>query len=128
MYILYIVKRNKNLSDNPLSIAGKKFEHGILCHASGEIVFALGKKYKTFEAEVGIDDGAGGGSVVFKVQNISGRSVVEQLQKEYGSRVARFVSFANVSPDIWLATPDASVERRAVANVIKRMKDFYGRT
>lgn len=117
------VKRNKNLSDNPLSIAGKKFEHGILCHASGEIVFALGKKYKTFEAEVGIDDGAGGGSVVFKVQNISGRSVVEQLQKEYGSRVARFVSFANVSPDIWLATPDASVERRAVANVIKRMKD-----
>lgn len=117
------VKRNENMNGESLSVGGKKYERGVLLHASGEMIFELGKKYKTLEAELGIDDAAGSGSVVFKVQNISGRSVVNELKKEYAGQVARFVSFANVSPDIWLATPDASVERQAVVNVINRMKD-----
>lgn len=117
------VKRNCNMGGGKLSVAGKTFEHGILLHASGEMIFQLDKKYKTFEAETGIDDGAGGGSVVFKVQNISGRSLVDDLKKNFGSQVARFISYSKVSPDIWLATPDASVERQAVLNVVKRMND-----
>ncbi|BCM92795.1 beta-galactosidase [Abditibacteriota bacterium] len=57
-----------SITGAPLSIAGRRFEHGLGTHAPGEILFQLGHARHRFQAEIGVDDGAGDvGSVVFKV-------------------------------------------------------------
>ena len=64
------VSRNKNLYDAPLSISGQKYDHGMICHANGVMVFDINKEYVRFEAEVGIDDQSKVGSVFFRILNI----------------------------------------------------------
>ncbi|MDR3234733.1 MAG: NPCBM/NEW2 domain-containing protein [Planctomycetaceae bacterium] len=49
----------KSVAGNPLSLAGRKFEHGIGHHAPGEIVFNLSQSKGKFTAWVGIDDEVG---------------------------------------------------------------------
>ncbi len=62
------VLNDRSVTDQTLSIAGKKYLKGMGTHATSTIVIPLNKKYHKFHAEVGVDDGGGeGGSVVFKV-------------------------------------------------------------
>jgi hypothetical protein len=50
------------------AIAGVQYSKGFFAHAVSSVKFNLGKKYATFEACAGLDDGDGnGGSVVFSV-------------------------------------------------------------
>jgi alpha-galactosidase len=59
---------NRSVDNNPLSIGGIKFEHGIGTHANSTFRIALGGKGDRFEAKVGVDDEKGKmGSVIFKV-------------------------------------------------------------
>ncbi len=53
---------------NPITLAGKVYEHGLGTHANSELVIELGGGAQTFEAVVGVDDEKkDGGSVVFVV-------------------------------------------------------------
>lgn len=46
--------KNTNINGQPIRIGGKTYEHGVLCHANGTLVYPLKEKYVRFEAEVGI--------------------------------------------------------------------------
>lgn len=61
-------KADRGVAGQPLSIAGRKFEHGVGTHAASRIRINLGGNAERFLAQVGVDDGAGGqGSVEFIV-------------------------------------------------------------
>ncbi|MCA9431400.1 MAG: NPCBM/NEW2 domain-containing protein, partial [Candidatus Omnitrophica bacterium] len=69
---------DKRENDENISIAGKKFEKGIGVSSTAEVIFDLGKEYKTFKSYVGIDDYNSTtpenplGSVEFIIQGIKG--------------------------------------------------------
>ena len=63
---------DKSYTGKPLSIAGRKFDHGLGTHALSKLVIDLNGGADRFTAQVGLDDNAGrnGGlqrSVVFGV-------------------------------------------------------------
>ncbi len=62
------IQRNRSVSEKPLSLAGKKFAHGLGVHAPSELAFELDGGAAAFKAVVGVDDGPEEeGSVVFQV-------------------------------------------------------------
>jgi alpha-galactosidase len=59
---------NRSVDSHPLTLHGKRFEHGLGTHANSTFRIALGAKAERFTATVGVDDEVGQkGSVVFKV-------------------------------------------------------------
>ena len=64
---------NKSILGGPLSIGGKKFEHGVGTHAISVIRIQLAGHGDRFTADVGLDDDIGQcpASIVFKVQGDS---------------------------------------------------------
>jgi NPCBM/NEW2 domain-containing protein len=54
--------------DEPLQVGAKVYQRGLYCHAISRIVVRLPRPGKAFTAEVGVDDRAGGGSIVFGVR------------------------------------------------------------
>src|SRR5437868_1601459 len=59
---------NKSVDGHPISIGGKKFEHGLGTHAASSFRVSLNGKGERFHASVGIDDEVGKlGLVVFRV-------------------------------------------------------------
>ena len=59
---------NRSVDSHPLTLHGKRFEHGFGTHANSTFRLALGGKAERFTATVGVDDEVGQkGSVVFKV-------------------------------------------------------------
>ena len=61
-------KVDREISGQPLSIAGRKFEHGAGTHAASKMRVDVGGQATRFTAQAGVDDSAGGqGSVEFLV-------------------------------------------------------------
>jgi alpha-galactosidase len=60
---------DQSVTQKPLSIAGKTFEHGVGTHANSVLWVNLAGGAERFQAAVGVDDAAGNGqaSVAFKV-------------------------------------------------------------
>jgi len=59
---------NRSIREKPLSIAGRKFEHGVGTHANSTLWLDLAGKAERFTASVGVDDAAGGpASVSFEI-------------------------------------------------------------
>jgi alpha-galactosidase len=50
------VHRDQSVDGNPISIAGKKFDHGFGTHANSVMRLGLGGKAESFTARVGVDD------------------------------------------------------------------------
>ncbi len=114
---------NKSFNNRKIMLGGKEYDHGVVVHADGEVIYRLNKKYKKFEATIGIDDGASTpGSVVFKIQNMSGRGITERLP-EYRTELETFASIMQVPVDIWLSTPDISIEKKAISNLTRKLTD-----
>lgn len=121
-------RRNVGFGGRPLSVNGKAMERGICVHANGEIVIDLGKKYKTFQAEVGVDDGAGTpASMVFMVQNISPNAYADRLISKYPSEASAIMAVGNLDASAWLLNTDGTAEKTAANNVISKLNDpsFY---
>jgi NPCBM/NEW2 domain len=51
----------------PLTIGGVRYERGLGVHAPSEVEFHAGGRCTTVRAEVGLDDEAEGGSVIFQI-------------------------------------------------------------
>ena len=64
------IRKNTDLYGNPLLIGGKKYDHSVLCHANGVMVYNINKEYVRFEAEVGLADQSTVGSVFFRIMNV----------------------------------------------------------
>ena len=54
-----VAKANQSLADQPLSIAGKTFTHGVATHANSLIILHLNGGTRRFRAFVGVDDNIG---------------------------------------------------------------------
>lgn len=64
-----VARADRDITGNPLSIAGVKFTHGVGTHATSRYRVALNGRAERFTAQAGVDDSAGPqGSVEFIVQ------------------------------------------------------------
>ena len=116
------IRKNTDLYGNPLLIGGKKYDHSVLCHANGVMVYNINKEYVRFEAEVGLADQSTVGSVFFRIMNVFPKEEAARLlaayPKELGALNANIDGLEN-----WLTTSDASAERDIVLNLASRLKD-----
>ncbi|MEG1748305.1 MAG: SUMF1/EgtB/PvdO family nonheme iron enzyme [Tannerellaceae bacterium] len=115
-------KMNINAYDKEIYIGGKLYPHGVFCHANGTLVYPVNNKYVRFEAEVGIEDTSSGGSVFFQALNVFPKTIGDALIQKYPSQIG-LLSAGMDGLDTWLITPDASVEKQAVADVVAKLKD-----
>ena len=60
-------QKGRNVNQNPITLNGITFMHGLGTHAVSQFVIHLNKKADRFKSFVGVDDGAGGGSTSFLV-------------------------------------------------------------
>lgn len=116
------ISKNKDLHGNPLTIAGKRYEHGVICHANGIMVYELGKEYVRFESEIGISDRSPSGSVYFSVQYVFPRTEVANLFSTYKETIGKLVPYVE-NMESWLATPDASAEKDILGRITAELKD-----
>ncbi|MFI3293418.1 MAG: SUMF1/EgtB/PvdO family nonheme iron enzyme [Rikenellaceae bacterium] len=121
-------KRDTGFDGGDIIMNGKKYEHGVAMHAEAEIIIELNGEYTNFEAEVGIEDSSREpGSVIFIVQNMSPRSVVEKLTVNYPTQMLALVTYGKIDPEKWMESEDGEYEKIAAQNAIKSLKDksFY---
>lgn len=115
-------KMNINAYDKEIYIGGKLYPHGVFCHANGTLVYPVKGKYVRFEAEVGIDDTSNGGSVFFQAINTLPKPIGDKLLQKYPESIG-MLSAGMDGLDTWLITPDASIEKQAVEDVIAQLKE-----
>lgn len=77
------IRKNTDLYGNPLLIGGKKYDHSVLCHANGVMVYNINKEYVRFEAEVGLADQSTVGSVFFRIMNVFPKEEAARLLAAY---------------------------------------------
>lgn len=115
-------RMNINAYGKPLSIGGKKYEHGVFCHAEGMLVYTLDKKYVRFEAEVGIDDQSQRGSAYFQAFNVIPSEVAKELQAKYPKETGLLSNvFGGV--ETWLISGDTSTEKNAIKKQIGKLDE-----
>lgn len=115
-------KMNVNAYDHEIVINGKEYKHGVFCHANGMLVYPINGKYVRFEAEVGIDDSSQKGSAFFQALNVFPKTAGENLINKYPDQVGMLSAMVD-GLDAWLISPDASIEKQAVEDMIGRLKD-----
>ena len=113
-------RKNINAYDHPLSVGGKKYEHGMFCHADGMLVYTLDKKYVRFEAEVGIDDESDSGSAYFHALNAAPTELVKDLQTRFPAE-AGLISRTFDGLDTWLVSADEALEPAAIRKRISKL-------
>lgn len=120
------ISKNKDLYGKPLVIDGKKYEHGIMCHANGVMVFNLGKEFSRFEAEVGVVDESTVGSVYFKVMNVYPKNEAKSLMASFPEEIGSLNATVN-GLENWLASADNSVEKQAILSIVEQLqkKDYF---
>lgn len=113
---------NVNASGKPINIAKKPYQHGVLCHANGTLVYPIKGKYVRFEAEVGVDDASPTGSVYFQALNILPKAIADQLGEKFPNQIGVLSSKMD-GLETWLITPDASIEKQVVEELAGKLKD-----
>lgn len=116
------IRKNTDLYGNPLVINGQKYEHGIVSHANGVIVYNVDKQFVRFDAEVGICDQSTVGSVYFRILNVFPKDKVAELFAAYPAQVGAFSAYVGELEN-WLTSSDASVERDAILAMTGGLKD-----
>lgn len=115
-------RKNQNMVGGPITIAGKKYDHGMMCHAEGILVYKLDKKYVRFEAEVGLDDKSVGGSVYFHALNVLPSDAAKELSARYPGEMAIMGNLVGNVGD-WLVATGTTVEQAAIGKAVARLKD-----
>ncbi len=116
------IRKNQDLYGNAMTIAGKKYDHSVLCHADGVMIFDLNKEYVRFEAEVGLADQSTVGSVYFRIMNTYPQEEATKLLATYPEAIGSFNAYVG-GLENWLTTTDASAEKAAVRNIAAGLKD-----
>ncbi len=116
------VRKNQDLYGRPMTIGGKKYEHSVICHANGVIIYNLNKEFDRFEAEVGIADQSKIGSVYFHILNLYPREDAAKLLSAYPVQIGSFAAYTD-GIETWLTAKDASFEKDLVLNVASSLKD-----
>ena len=86
------------------------------------LVYDLGDKYVRFEAEVGFDDRASGGSVYFIALGMDPTATGKALAAQYPAEIAMLAGeFGGI--EVWLANGGEAIEKGAVNRLLKNLKD-----
>jgi hypothetical protein len=90
--IAWPYQRDRNLQGEPLSVGGRLYLKGVAMHSAARLTYRLDGTYRRFDAEVALDDSAGGhplgrvgGSVTFAVYLLRGG----KWQEVFNSGVVR---------------------------------------
>ena len=115
-------RKNRDIANKSIYIAPQKYDHGILCSAEGMLVYDLGDKYIRFEAEVGIDDRARGGSVYFKALGLNPADIGKSLAAQYPAETSILAAhFGGI--ETWLVNESEIIEKEAVNKLLKSLKN-----
>lgn len=115
-------RKNRDIANKYIYIAQQKYDHGILCSAEGMLVYDLGDKYIRFEAEVGIDDRARGGSVYFKALGLNPADIGKSLAAQYPAETSILAAhFGGI--ETWLVNESEIIEKEAINKLIKSLKN-----
>ena len=115
-------RKNRDIANKYIYIAQQKYDHGILCSAEGMLVYDLGDKYIRFEAEVGIDDRARGGSVYFKALGLNSADIGKSLAAQYPAETSILAAhFGGI--ETWLVNESEIIEKEAVNKLLKSLKN-----
>jgi len=120
------IRKNQDMQGKPLSIAGKKYDHGVVCHANGVMIFDLNKEYVRFESEVGLSGQSKIGSVYFRILNDYPSEKAAKLIADYPAQIGAFaVNIDGV--ENWLTSTGVATEKNAVVSLVSKLKqgEYY---
>lgn len=109
---------------------GKTYQRTIMANANAQIVVPLGKKYTRFEAEIGLENRSSSGSVIFKLQGITGKDPADKIIADFPDESAMFLPLAGSDMKALVTTYDASIEKHIAQTVVKLLDtktDFNNR-
>lgn len=112
---------DKNLAGNKLQIRDTQYDHGVIAHANSLLTYELNGEYTRFDSEIGIDEGASGGSAIFKIMVSNGRKEAEALVAACPEVQERLGAFIGAPISDWLTSPGTALERAAVVKVVSQL-------
>lgn len=112
-----------NAKGEPVIMKGKRYDRTIMANANAQIVVPLDKKYVRFEAEIGLENRSSSGTVIFRLQGITGAEAAADIVKKYPTESTWFLPFAGSDMKALVTTYDASIEKHIVTSVVNLLKD-----
>lgn len=116
------VYKNIGVFGNPLVIGGKKYDHGIFCHADALVIYNLDKKFVRFETEVGIVDKLTQGSVSFGILNNYPQQAAKELFRQYPHEIGVLATDAD-GLESWMVAQGEEAETQMIASLLSQLKD-----
>lgn len=117
------LRYNVNAKNAAVIMRGKTYDRTIMTGGNAQIIVPLDKKYVRFEAEIGLENRSSSGSVIFRVQGITGSEAAGKIVSDYPAEAALFLPFAGGDMKALVTTPDASIEQHVAASVIGLLKE-----
>lgn len=117
------LRYDENAKNVPVVMKGKTYKNTIMTDGNAQIIVPLDKKYVRFEAEVGLENRSSNGSVIFRVQGITGSEAAEKIIKDYPAEAALFLPFAGGDMKALVTTYNADIENYIASSVIKLLKN-----
>ncbi|MCG8308723.1 MAG: SUMF1/EgtB/PvdO family nonheme iron enzyme [Cytophagales bacterium] len=124
---------DQNLMGSEILIGNAPYEKGIAMHAEGYAIFKLDKKYKSFEAEVGVEQKGGNrsSSVIFKVEDYLSEILFDDLENKFPTETKLFKRLAKKSSTL-IFSPQAGElidrvaeeinDKKGIKNIVKTGK------
>ena len=114
---------NANAKGVPVIMKGKTYERTIMANANSQIVVPLDKKYVRFETEIGLENRSSAGTVIFRLQGITGKELSEDIIADYPAESAQFLPFAGSDMKALVTTYDATIEKHIAESVVDLLAD-----
>ena len=114
---------NENAKGDDVVMKGKTYKRTIMANANAQIVVPLNKKYVRFEAEIGLENRSSAGTVVFRLQGVTGSEVASDIVKKYPAEATLFLPFGGSDMKALVTTYDAAIEKHIAASVVKLLNN-----
>lgn len=114
---------NENAKGQDVVMKGKTYKRTIMANANAQIVVPLDKKYTRFEAEIGLENRSSAGTVIFRLQGITGAGAASDLVAKYPTEATLFLPFGGSDMKALVTTYDAGIEKHIATEVINLLND-----
>lgn len=115
---------NENFDGKNFKLRDEQHKRGVLAHANCLLVVDNSKgEYVKFESSIGIDEGSGGGSAIFKVLPTSGTSEAAALAAICPEAKTVIVPILGIPLEDWLTTPGVELEKTALKRAIATLQN-----
>ena len=114
---------NENAKGQDVVMKGKTYKRTIMANANAQIVVPLDKKYTRFEAEIGLENRSSAGTVIFRLQGITGAEAASDIVAKYPTEATLFLPFGGSDMKALVTTHDAAIEKHIATEVINLLND-----